>query len=314
MVKVPELYNQFIKQLRFRIVTTGSATPPWDAEFSLIPAGPFQMGDQSSPLVGDSIELPVHTVTVSAFFMAKYETSWLQWKQLRDWARASGLGYTDLADGIGKADDHPVHSVGWYDVVKWCNARTEYDNATKGTTFTPCYTDNGAVYRTGNSDAVVCNWSANGYRLPSEAEWEKSARGGLSEQNFPWGNTIAHSQANYYSRSDYSYDVSSTRDWHPSYNDGVFPYTAPVDSFTANGYGLFNMSGNVWEWCWDPYGAYTSGAQVDTRGATSAGYRVLRGGSWGHYAYGCRVAYRGYSYPDHGNHVIGFRVARSSVP
>ena len=113
---------------------------------------------------------------------------------MRTWGLANG--YTDLAAGNGsyasKGANHPVHSITWYDMVKWCNARSEKEG------LTPCYTVSGAIYQDGPEHAGGCNWSANGYRLPSEAEWEKAARGGLSAQNFPWGNTIAHSQANYY--------------------------------------------------------------------------------------------------------------------
>jgi formylglycine-generating enzyme required for sulfatase activity len=296
-------------QKRFYRVALVEATPA-PAGFSLISSGSFQMGDQSSPLVGYSWELPVHTVQVSAFYMAKN----LVTKELWDDVRAWGLthNYTDLAAGNGsyasKGVNHPVHSITWYDMVKWCNARSEKEN------LTPCYTVLEAIYKTGQSDVVVCNWGANGYRLPTEAEWEKAARGHLSAQNFPWGNTITHSQANYYSSSSYSYDVSPTRSYHPSYNNGDPPYTSPVGSFAPNGYGLYDMVGNVWEWCWDYYGLYAAGSQTDPRGATSGLYRVLRGGYWYLYADYCRVAYRNSYNPTSGSYYFGFRPARSSVP
>ena len=302
--------GQVSKAVMFKVMASDTAPAP--DGFALIPAGSFQMGDQSSPLVGYSSELPVHTVTVSGFYMAKYETTKELWDEVRAWGMAAGRGYTDLAAGNGsvasKGANHPVHSITWYDMVKWCNARSEKEN------LTPCYTVSGATYKAGQNSAVVCNWSANGYRLPSEAEWEKAARGGLSAQNFPWGNTITHSQANYNSSSSYAYDVSPTRGYHPIWGTGAYPYTSPVGSFAPNGYGLYDMSGNLWEWCWDWFGGYTAGSQTDPRGPASGSNRVRRGGGWYGLAFYCRVAYRFNYGPLVTPYFIGFRIARSSVP
>jgi formylglycine-generating enzyme required for sulfatase activity len=271
--------------------------------FAYIPAGPFQMGQTG-------IAEPVHTVQVSAFCMGKYEVTKEEWDAVRAWGLANG--YTDLAAGNGgyasKGANHPVHTITWYDMVKWCNARSQKEG------LTPCYMVSGATYKTGSS-APVCNWNANGYRLPTAAEWEKAARGGLSAQNFPWGNTITHSQANYYSYSSYAYDVSSTRGYHPTYYTGNSPYSSPVGSFAPNGYGLYDMAGNVWEWCWDWWGSYAAASQTNPLGATSGSVRVVRGGSWSDYLPGnCRVAIRVSSYPSSGYDHAGFRLARSAVP
>ncbi len=276
-------------------------TTPTD--MALIPAGNFTMGDS---LDGSSDASPV-TVNVSAFLMGKNEVTKALWDEVRTWGASNG--YTDLAVGVGKAANHPVQTISWWDVVKWCNARSEKEG------LTPVYTVSGAVMRTGTT-APVANWNANGYRLPTEAEWEKAARGGLSGKRFPWGDTISHSQANYYAFSEYSYDLSgAVNNYHPTYAAGGYPYTAPVGSFAANGYGLHDMAGNVFEWCWDWYGAstYVNGV-TDPRGAASGTDRVCRGSNWYDNASYCRVADRRSDDPTDPFDDIGFRVARSSVP
>jgi len=262
-----------------------------------IPAGPFTMG--ADPDGGTTV-----TATISAFYLAIHEVSFSQWQAVYLWAKDNG--YTDLPAGNGKGPHHPVHTVNWYDVVKWCNARSEMEN------LTPCYTVSGAIYRTGSSNDVVCNWSANGYRLPTEAEWEKAARGGLAGQRFPWGNTISQNLANYRGdTSSYSYDLGPNG-FHPLGNDGTMPYTTPVGTFAPNGYGLHDMAGNVWEWCWDWYGSLAGG--TDPRGPSSGSNRVARGGSWNNYAFFCRSAIRLINSPGLRSDNFGFRPARSSVP
>lgn len=277
-----------------------------------IPAGSFTMGDS---LDGNPSALPLHTVQVSAFYMDQYEVTKALWDEVRVWANSNGydLGTT----GLGKATNHPVHTVNWYDVLKWCNARSERDG------WLPAYYTSAAqatVYRTG-SVAVQNDWVrwGAGYRLPTEAEWEKGARGGASGHRFPWVNTdnITHSLANYYSDSRDAYDTSPTRSFHPTFNDGVIPYTSPVGYFAANGngYGLYDMTGNVSEWTWDLDGSYSSSAQADPRGPTSGLYRVFRGGGWfsGRYsgAAPCRSADRDVSLPTGRIYYRGFRVVLS---
>jgi sulfatase modifying factor 1 len=262
--------GQSSNQIKMRVVA-------WDLRhegaypFVKIPGGAYQMGN----LIGDSDILDAGTVsvTLNPYYMAIHPTTKAQWDIVRTWA--TGNGYTGLATGVGKAADHPVQTVKWYDVVKWANAASEREG------LTPCYKFNGTVYRTGTSDAVTCDWSANGYRLPTEAEWEVAARGGLSGKRFPWGDTILHSQANYLANSTHAYDLSGAlNDYHPAYKTGGEPYTSPVGSFAANGYGLYDVAGNVTQFCWDWYGPEYSGGS-DPRGPSSGSKRVTRGGYWG---------------------------------
>jgi len=271
---------------------------------ALIPAGAFEMGNSTDATEGDTDELPLHTVSVSGFYMDRTEVTKALWDEVYNWAITNGYSFDNA--GSGKAATHPVHSVSWYDMVKWCNARSQKEGRTPA-----YYTDDALtqVYKTGQWAPYV-NWNA-GYRLPTEAEWEKAARGGASGKRFPWAVTnITHSLANYFSSTSYSYDTSSTHGYHPTFNDGVTPYTSPAGYFaaSANGYGLYDMAGNVWERCWDRYGPYSSGSETDPRGPASGSFRVVRGGGWSYHAFDCRTAIRnnGYTAPDSGNY-IGFR-------
>ncbi len=281
-------YN-YSTQMRFRVTA--------DDGFPVIPSGSFTMGRNGADTDNNA---PPVTVTLDAFAIQPTETTKAKWDEVRAWA--IDHGYTDLPQGGGKAADHPVQSVTWWDAVKWCNARSEM------TGLSPCYTVAGNVMRTGTAAPDV-NWSANGFRLPTEAEWEKAARGGVAGRRFPWGtDTITHSQANYTSSTLNAYDISPTRGGHPIYSDDTVPSTNPVTAFPANGYGLFGMSGNVWEWCWDWYGAayYTSGV-TNPRGPATGSARIMRGGSWGTFAYGSRCGNREFFVPINKFQDVGFR-------
>lgn len=268
--------------LRFRVSAT-DAIPPTD--MALVPAGSFWMGDAFGE--GDANELPLHIVYVSAFQMDCYEVTKAKWDVVYNWATNNGYSFDNAGcyvAGTGfviKGTNHPVHSANWYDAVKWCNARSQKEGRT------PAYYTSAAqtvVYRTGqlDVDGSWVKWNA-GYRLPTEAEWEKAARGGLNQRRFPWGDTITHSQANYYSHSQRSYDISPTRGYHPTFATGAQPFTSPVGNFAPNGYGLYDLCGNAWEFVWDRYvsGFYAwSNAGNDPRGPSVGDQRLVRGGSW----------------------------------
>ncbi len=297
----------------FRVL--GVAGNPPQLNMALIPAGSFTMGDTFDE--GDHNERPTHTVYVSAFHMDKYEVTKALWDEVYNWAVTHGYSFDNNAQG--KATSHPAQSMTWYDAVKWCNARSEKENRT------PAYYTSAAqttVYRTSqvNIQNDWVKWTT-GYRLPTEAEWEKAARGGASGHRFPWSDsdTIQHGRADYCSSSSSVYDTSPTRGFHPSFNDGVYPYTSPVGYFAVSGYGLYDLAGNVWEWCWDLYSSsyYSSSPGTDPRGPTSGSYRGLRGGSWYGNALCARCPYRlNIGDPVSRDYGIGFRcvVAGASVP
>jgi formylglycine-generating enzyme required for sulfatase activity len=281
--------------------------PAIPSGMALIPAGEFTMGDT---LDGESDAIPTN-IYVSGFYMDTNLVSYSLWQSVYNWATNNGYGFDNA--GLGKGTNYPVETVDWYDIVKWCNARSQQAG------LTPCYyTDAGLtqIYTNGDVDITNANvnWTANGYGLPTEAEWEKAARGGLSGQRFPWGDTISESQANYYGYTNlYSYDLGPNG-FNTNFDAGSLPYTSPVGFFAPNGYGLYDMAGNVWEWCWDWYAAppYPTGSPylggTDPRGPATGSYRVQRGNDWSDLAFGARCAYRsGIKFPNYAAYYVGFR-------
>ncbi|NLE42994.1 MAG: formylglycine-generating enzyme family protein [Lentisphaerae bacterium] len=191
-----------------------------------------------------------YEISCGGFRMDRTEATWQLWNDVRAWAVTNGYAFDGT--GAGKAADHPVQNVSWFDCVRWCNARSEREG------LTPCY----------DLQDWTCDFAANGYRLPTSAEWEYAARGGQIGLRFPWGDLIDHDRDNYFvwvaGKFDYDegYEGSDVR-----YATGELPYTNPVEAFPANGYGLFGMAGNVAEWCWDLNEEYF-------------GFRCVRGGYW----------------------------------
>jgi len=298
-----------------------------------IPDGEFEMGDHFAPEGWDN-ELPVHSVLLDAFFMSSCEVTNQQYcdflnsaypAQLKvvsgivyassdstnsypycDTSTASSYSQIAFSDpdfsvrtknGRDMSDD-PMVEVSWYGAVAYCNWRSSAEG------YESCY----------DLSTWECNFAKHGYHLPTEAEWEYAARGGLSGKRFPWSDpNISHSRANYYADPDYyPYDENPTSGCHPDWNDGIYPYTSPVGTFSANVYGLYDMAGNVWEWCNDWYDSNyystTPYPHVNPEGPASGSGRVLRGGCWLSDAYVCRVAYRPNRGPGDRYHNVGFRI------
>jgi formylglycine-generating enzyme len=280
----------------YRVAVAIPTNNPAPTNMVLIPAGSFMMGDCMDDYDTEYCT-PVHEVYLSAFYMDRYEVTQALWDQVKAWNGGNGYDYEN--DGIGKAANHPVIGVNWRDCVKWCNARSQREG------LTPCYYDEEectTVYKTG-TDTPYAKWEANGYRLPTEAEWEKAARGGASGHRFPWTDTdsISHSRANYNADQDYDYDESYPIGFDPAFNDGVRPYTSPVGSFAPNGYGLYDIAGNAGEWCWDSWGVYSWDTEYDPHGPPSWGTdRIWRGSASEQHMIFCRVAQRGAVKMDYG--------------
>ena len=290
-------------------VRVHASRPP--AGMVLVPAGVFQRGDAWGD--GGTDELPVRAIYTGAFFIDPFETTKELWDSVVPWALSHGYKFTNA--GSGKDTNHPVYDIQWIEMLLWCNARSEMEE------LTPCYYTHDellAVYRTGDPwgnvpDNLQVDWTADGYRLPTEAEWEKAARGGARHGRFPWtgSDTIRHERANYYSGwyqgiPDFPYDANPVEGCHPLYDEG----TSPVGSFAPNGYGLYDMAGNVREWCWDLYDEtyYQTSPTNNPRGPDEGSFRVYRGGAFYSLANECRTANRFYSQAPH--QPIGFRTVR----
>lgn len=290
-----------------------------------IPAGEFEMGDNDNEM---QWSLPVHTVYVDSFFLSKYKVTNQQYCdylnsdlsqdliEVRDGVvYASGGGvdpYCDMhshnedsqidySDGVFNVrtkdgtdmSDHPMVQVSWYGSAAYCNWRSQRDAREQ------CY------------DPVTwdCDYAKKGYRLATEAEREYAARGGKHDPHYtyPRDTNMVASIADYPDSND-------------RYEEGAYPLTTPLGGYDsnqipaeaeiANGYGLYDMVGNVWEWCNDRYDStyYDYSPAANPTGPAGGIYRVLRGGDFDHTVYRCRVASRNYSYPDDRYFIIGFRI------
>jgi formylglycine-generating enzyme required for sulfatase activity len=265
-------------------ISSGNAVTqtPSTNDFVFIKSGTFTMGSPAEELdrIADEVQ---HRVTVSDFYIAKSEVSQREYNQLM------GNNPSNF-----KGDTLPVENVTWFDAIRYCNARSAKEG------LTPAYTISG--------ETVRWNKTANGYRLPTEAEWEYACRAGTT-MAFNSGAQISDSDANFNNSYGYNTDASGRV-------IGVYRQkTTPVNSFRANSWGLFDTHGNVWEWCWDWYSEYpASGAmsQTNLAGAVTGAFRVNRGGGWNDFPKHIRAAYRAATPPDNGSFNLGFRLVRNA--
>ena len=263
--------------------------------FVFIKAGTFKMGSTAE----GSDEQPVHEVTLTKnFYMSKYEVT------QGEYEKYCTYGGSSPSSDYGEGNGYPAYFVSWYDALVYCNKRSIDEG------FTPCYSINeetdptkwGTVPKLRDSrwNEVICDWDADGYRLPTEAEWEYAARAG----NNTTSSTI-------YSGTTSSSSIGSYA-WY-EYNS--YSKTHYVGTKKANAFGLYDMSGNVWEWCWNWYtSSYdtTKEAGNDPTGVmVGCSERVSRGGSWYNVLDSCSVSIRCSDYPSARFSNVGFRVVRA---
>ena len=246
----------------------------------LVDGGKFMMGKEGLEID----EMPARMVTVSSFFIGRTEVTQAQWKAV------VGSNPQDF-----RGDDFPVATVNWYEAVQFCNMLSEQEGLDAVYRIDKMLEDPGNQSRYDLQKwTVSCDWSANGFRLPTEAEWEYAARGGKSSKEFE------------YAGGNDEGDVA----W---FSDNSDDGTHPVGTKKPNELGLYDVSGNVWEWCWDWSDAayYGKGENTNPRGPQSGEIRAFRGGGWGDEAAELRSENRGGTGPDKDMDDVGFRVVRS---
>jgi len=287
------IYDRDLNEPEIRAVITylmrKQAKVTMDTNMVKVAGGTFsrQNSDGSYPT-------PPVMVTLSSFYMDKYETTQAGYQAV--------MG-VNPANSYGVGDNYPVYYVSWFNAIEYCNRRSMQEG------LTPCYSyssygTNPASWPSGwNSDYnnhtnVSCNWSATGYRLPTEMEWMFAAKGGNQSQGYTYGGSNTIGDVAWY-------NANNTNEGYPS-------GTKPVGLKLANELGLYDLSGNVWEWVWDIYGDYPGTSQNNPTGANSGSNRVKRGGSWYGGAVGCTVSYRNSNSATVSNAYLGFRCVRVS--
>jgi formylglycine-generating enzyme required for sulfatase activity len=235
-----------------------------------------------------------HQVTVSSFYMGKCEVTQVEYEAVM----GTNPSYF-------KGAKLPVENVSWYEAVEYCNKRSEKEGLTLAYTINKKKKDpnnRNSKYDDKLNWLVTWNKNANGYRLPTEAEWEYACRAGTTTP-FNTGSNVTTAQASYNGNYPYNKNAKGT------YREK----TTEAGSFAANRWGLYDMHGNVWEWCWDWYGTYPDSAQNNPAGVVSGAGREIRGGSWDSDAQFLRSANRDINTPSFRDYYLGLRLVRSSL-
>ena len=267
-------------------------------DFVYIPAGEFEMGSETED---DDANIPVKVTISKGFFMGKYEVTQKEYSDIM----GSNPSYFRLGAKEGEVQEQrPVEYVSWYDAVVYCNKRSIVEKLEpvykKGDETDPDKWGDIPAKSNDEWNNITCKWEANGYRLPTEAEWEYAARGGNSTtEELIWSGTDKEKELGNYA-------------WYWNNSDEK---THEVGMKYPNKYGLCDMSGNVWEWCWnwytEKYDTEKEGGS-NPKGASSGDDRVFRGGSWYVSSDQCAVSYRNSGYPYGRYNFLGFRVVRAS--
>jgi formylglycine-generating enzyme required for sulfatase activity len=261
--------------------------------------GTFDMGDVMGD--GEEDDETVHRVRVADFYIGRTEVTFEEYDRFCEATGRDKPG--DAGWGRGK---RPVINVSWYDAIEYCNWLSVQHS------LTPYYAIDKTRKDPNNTSGlddlkwmVTPNRRANGYRLPTEAEWEYAAREGGRKVRFGHGKDLIDPR-------EINFDASAAYKKPYSVVGEYRGRTVPVGSLNSpNALGLHDMSGNVWEWCWDWYGSYSGGAEDNPQGAGKGSDRVSRGGSWDFHPQYCRAAYRFRWRPTLRFDHVGFRLARS---
>ncbi len=279
----------------------------WSSLFILLVVSGFAQTDPSMPantpdsmilVEGGTFNIGKSEVTLSSFYLDKYELTQYKYYMVMQKNPSTYLNRH-------LADNHPVENVTWFDAIEFCNRLSIAEG------LSPCYSlpdfgkdpntwPKGWSKKTNKGALVTCDWTANGYRLPTEAEWEYAARGGKASQGYKFSGSNTISEIGYFD---------------PSGNSPMGASSGPINIATKkpNELGFYDMSGNVTEWCWDFYGSLPSTAQQDPHGKEKGSNKVVRGGGWPspfkYFKNDCRAMYP----PDNSSGgVNGFRIARNA--